>query len=1113
MPQPSRITELVGIEAEREDRTSFWLLNMVLLLLGAAILAVDFYFLDSQDPRVLYNPWTYAVATPIGLLGLSMLLSTVVSRLVEKSMQLAFLLSVLIHLILLVCAVNVVIFSRMWPDMLDSLAQQQEQLRRESLQAKQYHRLSLTTQKGQRPDYLKHVPTEHQPTHLEVSESPSLAMSRSARDNLVSPSPKIELTHNPALLEREKPATTLPTSSEQIASLSRSDLLQSQPDSFSKIDNSLTELSYENSPFRLQATEAPIARNNPSRNAVLERQELQPAFSPDTPELSQSLPRAATAEPSAAATAAVVPLPRNPLPAADSLRADLTAPVFAPEASLTPAPTQSLASSSAAQAQRRSSRSASESTLPSVNPSSMVPENRPSDPNPRALRQLTIAGQASLPNPGDTAISLPKDSAGGRIGPAAAKSMPVYGVDNLGAPETATEAVLQAASMAETKRRSTSSRSNSALSELGAPQSLSWNGTPSLSNGFQAGRAPAHRAQDTTDGNASSADVAGLIGRGRDLERSSLSWQAEAGLPAAQVDQGIEELANATLEAAGRQQLGNDPDPAQLAAAETRLQRSANASNIGLPTDIVNDGAARGAMLSNALASQSRVDLQRVRNEALPNATAVHNSRENLPKTGELGLEPRQGKSIEIPDAGVAASGGASSGLDLDAAAVGKRRSSEPTAMSTPLDIDQDLGPGGIATDRGSGPLLSRRDWSMLDNSPPQIDSQRFARQDVGGLLAAGQRVAVPRPAFQQRLDRLKDDSSQDEAFLGPQTELAIERGLEFLAKHQRPDGAWRLQDFDTEVLMRSDTAATGLALLAFQGAGYTHRQFKYQETVDRALQFLVAHQLDNGDLYIRQDPASDQNAWLYSHGIAALAMCEAYGMTQDPALRPAAQKAVDFMVASQDPQRGGWRYRPGAGADTSVTGWFMMAFKSGQLAGLDVPQSSFDSIKSYLDASQASANQPYLYRYNPYAANTPQQRHGLEPTSVMTSVGLLMRLYFGWQRDRQEMMMGADYLLEHLPEHGTATRSLRDTYYWYYATQVMFHMRGERWQRWHGQLYPLLINSQITEGDQLGSWDPNYPTPDLWARYGGRLYVTTLNLLSLEVSYRHLPLYEATAQ
>jgi hypothetical protein len=88
-----------------------------------------------------------------------------------------------------------------------------------------------------------------------------------------------------------------------------------------------------------------------------------------------------------------------------------------------------------------------------------------------------------------------------------------------------------------------------------------------------------------------------------------------------------------------------------------------------------------------------------------------------------------------------------------------------------------------------------------------------------------------------------------------------------------------------------------------------------------------------------------------------------------------------------------------------------------------------------------------------------------------------------------------------------------RDTYYWYYATQVMFHVGGERWKRWNDKLHPLLVSSQIRTGPMAGSWDPNNPLPDRWAPHAGRLYVTTLNLLSLEVYYRHLPLYVETAK
>lgn len=395
----------------------------------------------------------------------------------------------------------------------------------------------------------------------------------------------------------------------------------------------------------------------------------------------------------------------------------------------------------------------------------------------------------------------------------------------------------------------------------------------------------------------------------------------------------------------------------------------------------------------------------------------------------------------------------------------------------------------------------------------PELQLDRFRRSNQGAVAKQNAQVPIPSPAFKQRMRRNEEASSEDlKAMgpLGPQTEDAIERGLEFLSNFQRSDGSWRLEDFDTKPLIRSNTAATALALLAFQGAGYSHEQYKYQANCKKALDWLRSVQKKNGDLYQTQDDASDKNGWLYSHAIATLALCEAYGMTRDEALRDPAQRAVDFLVYSQDPLAGGWRYTPRVGSDTSVTGWGMMALKSAELSGLNVPKETYAGISRWLNSSEASARERYLYRYN-WQANTPQTQHGRIPTPVMTSVGLLMRLYLGWRRSNPDMVRGADWLLERKPSLGTIENPKRDTYYWYYSTQVLFHMGADRWRAWYSTLYPILIESQVAEGQYAGSWDPQGEIPDAWGEYAGRLYVTTMNLLSLEVTYRHLPIYDAT--
>lgn len=502
-------------------------------------------------------------------------------------------------------------------------------------------------------------------------------------------------------------------------------------------------------------------------------------------------------------------------------------------------------------------------------------------------------------------------------------------------------------------------------------------------------------------------------------------------------------------------------------------------------------GGATAGGSSNGPISSSQVPLDEVLGSA-PSLGSVANG--TSPSMSDISSSDSVLERMQSRGAGAMAARGTPS-IDIPAIA--------PSELAGPRT---DLATRGL----GMRPI----ETTLPDLKISDFVPERLKRPDLSGPQSLSASVPIPAPAFSQRLKRMEEregEASSQLGPLGPQTELAIERGLQFLAKYQRSDGSWHLEDFGEQVRMRSPTAATALALLSFQGAGYTHQQFKYEGVCKGALGWLIQQQQPNGDLYVRTDSASNANAWLYSHSMATLALCEAYGMTQDEAVRSAAQRAIDFLVDSQDPVGGGWRYSPRIGSDTSVTGWVMMALKSAELSGLNVPTKTYDGIQKWIENSQAK-DAAYLYRYN-WLANTPSTEHGRIPTPVMTSVGLLIRLYTGWKRDNEQMQKGVSWLLERLPAEGTRQSPSRDTYYWYYATQVVFHAGGESWKRWYGALYPILIRTQVESGDYLGSWDPGGTVPDAWGAFGGRLYVTTLNLLSLEVYYRHLPLYDATAE
>jgi hypothetical protein len=193
--------------------------------------------------------------------------------------------------------------------------------------------------------------------------------------------------------------------------------------------------------------------------------------------------------------------------------------------------------------------------------------------------------------------------------------------------------------------------------------------------------------------------------------------------------------------------------------------------------------------------------------------------------------------------------------------------------------------------------LPSRR--AQTDSEVAHLEINRLIPERLGGKISGGggqvRDTAVV--GFKQR-----DPGSRGEIARirggSQETESAVERGLAFLARHQSPDGSWSLHDWNAgheypdaaPGTIQSNAGATGLVLLTFLGAGYTHDQGKYREHIARGLDWLIAHQKPDGDLFIPQSARSTQNVWLYSHGGAAAALCEAYGMTRDERLRePAA--------------------------------------------------------------------------------------------------------------------------------------------------------------------------------------------------------------------------------
>jgi hypothetical protein len=323
----------------------------------------------------------------------------------------------------------------------------------------------------------------------------------------------------------------------------------------------------------------------------------------------------------------------------------------------------------------------------------------------------------------------------------------------------------------------------------------------------------------------------------------------------------------------------------------------------------------------------------------------------------------------------------------------------------------------------------------------PDVPAPSFV--DLGhvppGTMFAGRDPKV-------RAEMLKQEGGTD------QTEQAVAMGLKWLAAHQHAEGRWSLDQFDTAGECRgrcgdhgieSDTAATALGVLPFLGAGHTHRFGEYRDVVKQAIEWLVADQRNVGGFN------HEHRGDMYAHGLATIALCEAYALTRDPALRMPAQNAVDYIVKAQH-SAGGWRYEPGEPGDLSVTGWELMALRSAQMAYLNVPEATLKRAWVFLDSVQTSTKQ-----------GTFGYMRGARPTPAMTAEGMLSRQYGGWKADHPPLLAGADYLLkDHLPSPDDV-----NIYYWYYATQAMHHIGGDRWSLWNKHMRTMLVELQEDEG------------------------------------------------
>jgi len=350
-------------------------------------------------------------------------------------------------------------------------------------------------------------------------------------------------------------------------------------------------------------------------------------------------------------------------------------------------------------------------------------------------------------------------------------------------------------------------------------------------------------------------------------------------------------------------------------------------------------------------------------------------------------------------------------------------------------------------------------------------------------------------------------------------SENAVTDGLEWLARHQAPDGSWSNVCLGTGSQSQCERpnrctgegdayemALTGLALLAFQAGGhYYFNDAKYSGVVRKGLDWMIEHQGTDGALVGSKsgrdiDGRTTHHKYhMYEHGIAAFALADAVAAAaalyqpENEAYVNGTEKAVEFIEANQHLD-GGWRYtndltRPG---DTSVTGWQVLALKSAKEAGIPVSNRCVENVRTFFKNREMGTNGQTGYD-DALTLNT----------DATTGVGMLARQFLLNEPDAPIIGEAASHLARQAEMKWGDPRGVYDEwdyYLWYNCTLGMFQVGGDLWNRWNTVIRDTLVKLQRHDGCERGSWDPN----SKWGRFGGRIYSTALAILTLEVYYRY---------
>ena len=359
--------------------------------------------------------------------------------------------------------------------------------------------------------------------------------------------------------------------------------------------------------------------------------------------------------------------------------------------------------------------------------------------------------------------------------------------------------------------------------------------------------------------------------------------------------------------------------------------------------------------------------------------------------------------------------------------------------------------------------------------TPLSCRMQAIATRVVFALCVAGTAIA---PVAVLGADMLPP-------LVNTQTRAAVKRGLDYLARAQRPDGSWQASGSYARqggyaCVM---TSLAGLALLA---DGNTPVEGPYAIQVRKAADFVMRSANAAGVIAGRANTSRQ----MYGHGFSMLFLAEVYGMQPTPAtqerIRKVLEAAVQLTVRAQSDD-GGWNYRPDSGGDEgSVTVTQIQGLRACRNAGIKVPKSTIDRACTYIqNCSQSDGGIAY--------------RLGTSGTRPAITAAAVATMYNAGEYENPVARGALQFTINHLRENKSDLWQAYRGHSYYgllYAGQSLWFAGDELWR----EFFPLLRNGFLERQEENGSWVGDSVGP---------VYGTAIATLLMQMPNQYLPILQ----